>query len=66
MREIEVTELKPHEIVTAIRERVTPTALAWLNGASQETLDELIAFADRHGVNSAVDEIESLAKSPRD
>lgn len=58
-----MTGLKPHELMTAIRERVTPTALTWLNGASQMVLDELTAIGQRRGIDAAAAEVETLAEA---
>lgn len=55
-----MTELKPHEILAAIRERVSPAAHEWLCGVSRDIENELIVIGQRRGVDVAVEEAEAL------
>ena len=55
-----MTERKHHEILTDIRDRLSPKAHEFLSG-SREIEEELIVLAIRKGIDAAVAEAEALA-----
>lgn len=55
-----MAELKHHEILAAIRERVTPAAHEYLCGVCDGIEQELIGIAVRQGIDAAVEEAEFL------
>lgn len=50
--------MQPYEIETAINEAVTGEAAAWWNGASPTVINEMIIYAQHHGLDAAIAEIE--------
>ena len=53
-----------HEIKTAINETLTGEAADWWNGASRDIINEMIIYAQRHGLDAAIAEITELATEP--
>ena len=53
------TELRPHEIEREIGDRLSCEAADWWAGTDP---NEMIIYAQRHGLEAAVAEIEELAK----
>ncbi len=51
--------MKPHELLNAIGEALTPDAMAWWNGVASELQNEYVILAQRKGLDVAVDAIEA-------
>ena len=54
--------MKPHEILEAIGERLSPEELAYWNGLDDEGQNEAIVIAQRHGIVAAVRHVAELAR----
>jgi hypothetical protein len=52
--------MKYHETLTAIREQVAPPTHEWLCGVSESIESELVAIANRDGIDAAVVEAEAM------
>ena len=52
--------MKAHELLNEIANRISPTALEYWNGL--ESADEYVVEAQQHGIDSAVELVEAMAK----